>query len=510
MNRAQGKSISEFFNRHRIFILLLIAATALRLFFAVYLRLGDDEAYYWEWGQHPDLSYLDHPPLIGWIGGIFSAVFGNNEFGVRIGPILISVVFLILVYTFTRQLYRNDRLALQAALLFSLIPLFTVGSFMLLPDAPLSLFWLASLVVFYRIITGGNGNLWLVLGVLWGFGMLSKYNMFALPGCIGLFLVLSPRHRFWFFRLRTWLGFVLGLLIFSPVLIWNIQRGFPSFSYHLMERNEGFDFSWQPLQIFIAGQLGYISPLVFFALLVVLIQLGKSALGRKEEKALFLFSMAAPYLLVFSAACALSPTGKPHWPALGYVTLVCALPWFWKEQWQQGRWWMKLLGPWPVLSLAAVLTAVLLTQSIYPVIRINPRLDLTNDLYGWPETGRTAQAEYERLAADAPTVLLTRRLNMAAPLRFYTPGKIPAYSLSDVNEQYDIWGRGSLKDHPRGGHAVYVADSRFEPGNIKRFGFSRTVALPPIDVVRGGRVVKQFFIFRLYDFKGVPQRNAER
>lgn len=491
------------FQRHRAFIILLSFATAVRLAFAVHLRLGDDEAYYWEWGQYPDLSYLDHPPMTGWIGGVFSAIFGNNEFGVRIGPLLISVLFMILVYQFVRQLYRDDTIAFRVVLLFTLIPLFSAGSFMLLPDAPLSLFWLASVVVFYRIIETGNGNLWFVLGGVWGLGMLSKYNMFGLPGCVGLFLVLSARHRYWLFRLKTWLGLVLGLVIFSPVLIWNIQRGFPSFAYHLVERNKGFEFSWEPVQIFLVGQLAYLSPLVFFAALVVLWQLGKMALVEKDEKALFLFTMSFPYIVVFSLAVALSPTGKPHWPAMGYITLFCALPWFWKEKWQQGKWWMKVLHPLPVLMVSAAVTAVLLTQSVYPVIKMNPRLDLTNDLYGWPETGKVAQKAYEELSADAPTIIITRRLNMAAPLCFYTPDNIPVYSISHVNEQYDVWGRGTLAGHPKGGHAVYVADSRFKPGKMKRFGFSRIEPLPTIDVVRAGRVVKQFFVFKFYDFKGV-------
>ena len=495
-------SETTIYQRHRPFIILLIAATIVRLFFAVYLRLGDDEAYYWEWGQYPDLSYLDHPPMIGWIGGLFSAIFGNNEFGARFGPLLMSTLFLVLVYRFAYWLYKDDSIAFRVGLLFTLIPLFTAGSFMLLPDAPLSLFWLASLMVFYRITVTGNGNLWLLLGVVWGLGMLSKYNMFSLPGCIALFLLLSARHRFWFLRLKMWLGLGLGLLIFSPVVIWNIQRGFPSLTYHVMERNKGMSFDWEPVQIYLAGQFGYLSPLVFIAALVILWQLGRMAFREKDEKALFLFTMAFPYILVWSVAVAVSPTGKPHWPAMGYIPLFCALPWFWKVRWQAGNWWMKVLHPIPVLALAGFVTAVILAQSLYPVIRMDPRLDLTNDLYGWPETAKVVQQEYDRLSKEAPTIIITRRLNMAAPLRFYMPGNIPGYSLSHVNEQYDVWGRGSLDNHPRGGNAVYVADSRFTPGKMERYGFKRIEALPPIDVIRAGRVVKQFFVFRFIDFKG--------
>src|SRR5262245_33285905 len=31
------------------------------------VNLVSDEAYYWMWGQHPELSYFDHPPLNAWM-----------------------------------------------------------------------------------------------------------------------------------------------------------------------------------------------------------------------------------------------------------------------------------------------------------------------------------------------------------------------------------------------------------------------------------------------------------
>jgi len=91
---------------------------------------------------------------------------------------------------------------------------------------------------------------------------------------------------------------------------------------------------------------------------------------------------------------------------------------------------------------------------------------------------------------------------MAAPVCFYTPNHIPAYSITAVNEQYDIWGRGTLASIPRGANGIYVADSRYTPGNVKQYGFKRAEALPPIEVIRAGKVVRRFFLFRLYDYQG--------
>ncbi len=48
----------------------LIAFLVLRLVFWFATFPNPDEAYYWLWGQHPGLSYYDHPPLQAWIQGL--------------------------------------------------------------------------------------------------------------------------------------------------------------------------------------------------------------------------------------------------------------------------------------------------------------------------------------------------------------------------------------------------------------------------------------------------------
>ena len=50
-----------------------------------------DEAYYWMWGQHPALSYYDHPPLNSWLLSLSSAVFGSIVWGL----ILLHTVHLV-------------------------------------------------------------------------------------------------------------------------------------------------------------------------------------------------------------------------------------------------------------------------------------------------------------------------------------------------------------------------------------------------------------------------------
>ncbi|MBU3916574.1 glycosyltransferase family 39 protein [bacterium] len=496
MNRLLSK------HRHLPVICLLLIVTLIRLFFIVKLNLGDDEAYFWECGQHFDWSYLDHPPMAALISWLFTFILGNNEVGVRLGPLLFSSLFLFLIYRLTYQLFNNYRVSFYSTLLLSIMPIFSVGGIMLAPDAFLSFFWTLAIVLFYTIIKTGKATYWYLLGIVWGLGMLSKYNMGVLPISIGLFLILSPKNRFWFLRIEIWIGLLIGALVFSPVIIWNTLRGFPSLAFHLVERNASFSFSIEPLLIYLVGQLTYLSPLVFILCMASLIYLIKKAFKEKDETSLFIVSMSLPYLLVFSIACSLSPTAKPHWPAMGYIPLFCAIPWLWEKEWKFEQWWKKIFKPLPVLLTAFAITFVFLTQTLYPIMEIDPELDMTNELYGWPEAGERIQKEYDRLSKEAPTIVFTKRYNVASQVSFYTPGNIPAYSITGYSEQQDLWERGSLDKLPKGAYGIYVANTRYKPGNLNDFNFASFKELPPVIVKRGGKIVRKIYIIIYTDYLG--------
>ena len=48
---------------------------------APFPNLYPEEAYYWNYAQHLDLGYLDHPPMVAWLIHLGTTVFGNTERG---------------------------------------------------------------------------------------------------------------------------------------------------------------------------------------------------------------------------------------------------------------------------------------------------------------------------------------------------------------------------------------------------------------------------------------------
>ena len=81
-----------------IVLVILIIITILRIY-SLYIspiELSVDEAQYWHWSRNIDFGYFTKPPLIAWMIGFSTYIFGNEEWAVRLfSPIthlLISLV----------------------------------------------------------------------------------------------------------------------------------------------------------------------------------------------------------------------------------------------------------------------------------------------------------------------------------------------------------------------------------------------------------------------------------
>src|SRR5438094_2409859 len=81
-------AISRIKPRHWLFVFLL-ALTILRWTYAGMIELSPDEAYYFMWAQRPDLAYFSKGPGVAMAIRLGTAIFGENEFGVRfLSPLL--------------------------------------------------------------------------------------------------------------------------------------------------------------------------------------------------------------------------------------------------------------------------------------------------------------------------------------------------------------------------------------------------------------------------------------
>ena len=178
----------------------------------VYLGLPDllpEEAYYWNYAQHLDLGYLDHPPMVAWLIGLGTAVFGDTEFGVRIGAFLCWFVTAGFCFALARDLFGKGT-ALVTVMLAAVLPFFFLFGFFTTPDAPLTACWAGALFFLERALLAGRARAWWGAGICLGLGMLSKYTIVLLAPATLAFLLLDRPSRRWLRRPEPYLAALAG------------------------------------------------------------------------------------------------------------------------------------------------------------------------------------------------------------------------------------------------------------------------------------------------------------
>ena len=218
-------------------------AVAVLLARIVYLQwlcpyeLAGDEAHYWEWSRHLDLSYYSKGPGVAWLIAASVALFGISEWAVRL-PAVLAAFFatLALARLATAAARGDERAGFAAAALFTLAPIYVGSAQFMTIDGPYYACWIVAALVTWRICEG-DGPLWrfAVLGLVMGVGILFKYTiLLLLPASIFLILFRSspPLTRG---RRAAGIGLLLAamLLAASPVPIWNHRVGWPTLA-HLM------------------------------------------------------------------------------------------------------------------------------------------------------------------------------------------------------------------------------------------------------------------------------------
>src|SRR5580693_5283238 len=162
-----------------LLIALVGYAFFLRVLYSGQIELIPEEAYYWNYSRHLDIGYLDHPPMVAWLIRLGTFVFGQSQFGVRIGAIGCAIVASIFIYRLTRNLF-GEASALAALVLTQTLPFFFLSGFLMTPDAPLAAAWAASLYFLERALIGNQSRAWWFAGVALGIGMISKYSIAVL------------------------------------------------------------------------------------------------------------------------------------------------------------------------------------------------------------------------------------------------------------------------------------------------------------------------------------------
>lgn len=485
----------------RAFWAILIAITFLRLLYIQWIELAPDEAYYYTWSKNLQWGYYDHPPMVGFLIWIFTSLAGQGEFGVRLGWVLIGALLSFVLFQMGREMFGSDRAGFFSALLMNIALLASTGAVIVTPDGPQALFWVVAVFSVFKAVDGKSGTWWMVTGVALGLGLLSKYTMILFAPCIFLFLLSSEEGRKWLLRKEPYLAFLLGLLIFSPVILWNGQHDWVSFRFQLshgleVKKSVGLRYFGE----FWAGQAGVLSPLLFLALVWAMVRSAVEGFRHRKNHLLLLFWTSAP-ILVFFAYTSIRTKVEANWPALAYFSAVVALAGIAGERWAGWKKTQKRLT-WVTLASALLVTLLAHIQPLYAVVPIPPRKDPTSQLQGWRSLGKEIEMAARSLDANKGIFLLTPRHQLVGEGMFYTRRQFPVY-------QWDAPQRinhlSVTNSPPAGSQAIFFTEGG--DGIPKGLAglFESCQKLGSFDVRRNDSIVRTHPIWKCVGFKGLPR-----
>ena len=410
--------------------LLLLIITAFNLVYDAYLPLHPDEAYYWAWSKHLQLSYYDHPPMIAYLIRL-ATLAGDSEFVIRLVAVACMTLSVWVIYRLARNLF-TERVADIAILIMLFLPVIQAQYLVATPDAPLILFWALTLYCIRIALWEDRRSYFAWAGTCGGCLLLSKYTGVLLFPAILLFLLFS-RHREVLPRRDVYVGMFLAILLFSPVIIWNAQHDWLSFRYQLMH-GMGGDRALKPghLGDFFAGQALVANPVFLLALLYYAIRYAKVNL--RDEKLSFLLW---PFLFTFAffLCGSLFKKSEANWTIPAYLTGAVLLA-YWIEK--RGRRWILYAG----VALTVIMVVPAKFPEAFPVIP--KQLVLKRQFMGYREMFRRGR----KYAQEPGSIILSDSYQRASEAWYYLGGRSEVYVLNPGRvSMYDFW-RGDLAKSP--------------------------------------------------------------
>ena len=464
------------------------------IFFVRLLGIGvmglmPQDAYYYLYGQHLALSYFDHPPAIAYLLRIFTDLFGERVFVLKMADSFVTLLSFISFYKLAGCFLSARRVVFACLLLFSTLMISTL-SLVSTPDVPLILFWTLSLFTLYQAIFLNKKSSWILSGILMGFAFDSKYTGVFLPAGLVLFLLLSPAHRLLLRSKRFWVCMLACMISVSPVIWWNWQHGFASFLFQTSGRMDTTEHTHLKLSGFL-GVLGHQSailmPVLFVALLWIVFKgIKRYVVGKKQvtAKLLFLYSFFVPVFLLFTLISFFYWV-KLNWMMPAYISGIMLAGMYIRRKWLYSQ-----------LAFSVVVHLAVAAEIIFYPVAIKS----DDTWFGWKQLSDQVEDLQERYPGTF--VFSADDYKTSAVLNFYLDSMV--YGRNVIGEsalQFDyigtdlsrLKGRNALflNSVPRLGK---VSAANGYPRRLAAY-FDSVTELDPVLVQHRGGIVRKFLVY---------------
>jgi len=485
---------------------------------ATLIELGNDEVYYWTYALFPDWSHFDHPPMVGLTIQLFTLNLTlQSEFFIRLGSLVLSSVNILLLFQIVKRIYSVEAAYISSLLFTASIYFNIISGLFIIPDTPQIFFILLALYFGLPAITAVNhtkgDSLKIILfGLFTGLAFLSKYHALFLWFGFGIYILFHDRR--WLKRPSLYISIFVTLVVMIPVIYWNINNNFISFTFH--ESRIGlFNSPIRPESFlpFIFGQFFYQNPVLSIIYLLTLFSLFKKGRDQLSATDKLLLYLSLPLILIFTLSSLFKDT-FPHWTGPAFIGLIILSSGWLNEKLATKR--KKVINTLLVANLIVILTIVLgFAQINYglffaPIKGQDPKElginDVTLDMFGWHQASIKFQQFLKKEGIEQKDYdkvkIITNNWFPAAHIDFYMahPQNIDLFVYGTLGETHKYYWINKSRTINTGDKIYYLTSSQFfkDPGMLSG-KYLRFVPRDTLQIKRNGKTVKNLFIYEIID-----------
>lgn len=189
-----------------------------------------DVAEAFAWGRKLQWGYGKHPPLSGWVAGLWFELFPVRDWSTY-ALAMTTVAGGMVISWFTALRVVDRRRAFFVVVMLALYPIFNFKGFKYNPDllqlVTLPLVVLAYLNAFEK--RDARSGIW--LGLAGALALMTKYWVVTMIGAVGLAALIHPERRRFLLSPAPWVAIAALVAAMIPHLIWLKQVNFAPFTY---------------------------------------------------------------------------------------------------------------------------------------------------------------------------------------------------------------------------------------------------------------------------------------
>jgi len=226
-------TINRIFNQKYNLYYIIIAAIIVRIVFSFGHVFSDDAyfdylSYTFYSGEYAkDYIGYPHTPLRIFLI-VFTSfsflIFGTNEFATMVFPMIFSMGNILLAYFFAKEITKNEKFGLIAALLMAFLPTDITFATINFSDSPSAFFINCGLFFLYKSHKNQSLKFSIFSGICFLLSIQFKVNIFFVGLLLGiLWIVVTIKSRSLLYYIPVALSFVGLNLIIEGFIYWNLH-----------------------------------------------------------------------------------------------------------------------------------------------------------------------------------------------------------------------------------------------------------------------------------------------